>query len=66
MLGSEAFLVAGAGKAPSLQHVRVQGTVECVEQQVLGCWTQLSRMIPKLCVPSSLPCLRDVDYGNAE
>lgn len=56
--------MAGAGKAPSLQRVRAQGAVECVEQQVLGCWTQLSRVTPKLCVPFSLPCLRDADYGN--
>lgn len=57
------MLGSGAGKAPSLQRVRVQEMVECVEQQVLGCWAQL---IPKLCVPFSLLCLRDVDYGNAE
>lgn len=65
LLGSDAFLRAGAVKGPSLQCVRVQGTVGCVGQQVLGCWTQVSRMIPKLCVPFSLPCLRDVDNGNA-
>lgn len=56
--------MAGAGKAPLLQHVGVHETVECVEQQVLACWTQLSRMTLKLCVPFSLPCLMDVDYEN--
>lgn len=56
--------MAGAGKAPLLQHVGVHETVERVEQQVLACWTQLSRMTLKLCVSFGLPCLTDVDCEN--